>query len=54
MAKYVVCEACKNVVKYDPEINYEGGITYTTFKCPSCGAVKTTNRNHIHYGNDGK
>lgn len=54
MAKYIVCENCKNVVEYKPEEHYEGGLTYTTFTCPMCKIVKTTNKNHIHYGNDGK
>lgn len=54
MARYVICEECKKLVEYRPEIKFEGGISYTTFKCSECGHVKTTNINHIHYGQDGK
>lgn len=54
MASYTMCDKCKEVVKYEPETKYEGGISYTTFICPKCGYVKSTSRNHIHYGLDGK
>lgn len=54
MAKYAMCESCKAVVEYNPETKYEGGISYTAFKCPKCGHIKKTNVNHIHYGDDGK
>lgn len=54
MARYIVCDNCGQVVKYEPISKYEGGITYTVFTCPNCKQVKQTNRNHIHYGNDGK
>lgn len=54
MAKYIICESCKGVVEYNPEIKYSGGTSYTYFKCPNCGYEKKTNSNHIHYGNDGK
>ena len=52
MASYAVCEKCKEVVEYKPEIKEEGHTTYTEFVCPSCGYVKQTTRSHIHYGND--
>lgn len=54
MASYSVCEKCKEVVEYIPEIKIEGHTTYTEFKCPKCGHVKQSTRSHIHYGNDGK
>lgn len=54
MARYKVCENCKKLVEYNPTTNYEGGMSYTTFSCPECGFTKTTNINHIHYGEDGK
>ena len=54
MAKYVMCEKCKKVVEYKPETKYEGGTSFTTFKCPECGHVKITSRNHVHYGQDGR
>lgn len=53
MAKYIICENCKKLIEYNPETKIEGGTTYTTLKCPFCGHVKTSSRNHIHYGNDG-
>lgn len=54
MAKYAMCSNCKKVVEYKPETKYEGGMSYTIFKCPECGYVKSTNTNHVHYGQDGK
>lgn len=54
MAKYIVCDKCKKVVEYKTETKYEGGMHYTTFRCPECGYVKSTNTNHVHYGQDGK
>lgn len=54
MAKYIICGGCGNLIEYKPETKYEGGISYTTLKCPECGHIKKTNVNHIHYGNDGK
>lgn len=53
MAQYIVCESCKKVIEYKPEVKYERGISYTTFKCPFCNYIKKTNTNHIHYGKDG-
>lgn len=52
MGKRIVCEKCKEVVDYNPEIKHEGHTTYTEFKCPNCGYVKQSTRSHIHYGND--
>lgn len=54
MTKYVICDKCKGLVEYTPEYKYEGGTSYTIFKCPECGHVKWTNINHVHYGQDGK
>lgn len=54
MAKYVICEKCKNLIEYKPENKYIGGISYSTLICPECGYVKKTSTNHIHYGEDGK
>lgn len=54
MARYVICDKCKALIEYNPITKYEGGISYTTIKCPECGYEKTTSTNHIHYGNDGK
>lgn len=28
MAKYAICEGCKQLVEYNPEHKYEGGISY--------------------------
>lgn len=53
MARYIMCEKCKEVVEYNPETKYERGMHFTTFKCPSCGHVKSSNRNDVHYGQDG-
>lgn len=52
--KYIVCEKCKKVFEYNPQIKHEGGTTYTTITCSKCGYTKTTNTSHIHYGEDGK
>lgn len=54
MARYIICEKCKELVEYKPEHKYEGGTSYTVFKCPRCGCTKQTNINHVHYGMDGK
>lgn len=54
MAKYIICEKCKKLIEYKPTSKYEGGMSYTTIKCPECGYEKTTSINHIHYGEDGK
>lgn len=54
MAIYKICYKCGKLVEYNPEEKYEGGISYTEFKCPNCGYIKKTSTNHIHYGNDGK
>lgn len=54
MAKFAVCDKCKKLYEYIPETKYEGGMSYITVTCSHCGYVKTTNSNHIHYGNDGK
>lgn len=54
MSRYLICEGCKELVEYNPEIKYEGGTSYTVFKCPKCGYEKKSSINHIHYGNDGK
>lgn len=54
MTKYTICEGCKKLIEYKPETKYEGGISYTTLKCPLCGHIKQTNTNYIHYGDDGK
>lgn len=54
MAQYAVCKKCKSVVEYKPETRYEGGTSYTIFKCPKCGHVKSSSINHVHYGSDGK
>lgn len=54
MPKFIICEKCKKLVEYNPTTKYEGGMSYTTFSCSKCGYIKTTNTNHIHYGNDGK
>lgn len=51
--KYIICDNCEELVKYTPEYKYEGGTSYSTFRCPKCGYVKSTNTNYIHYGNDG-
>lgn len=53
MAKFVICEKCKECIEYKPETKYEGGTSYTTLVCPKCGHIKSTSINHIHYGNDG-
>lgn len=52
MSRLAVCEKCKKLYEYKPEIRYEGGITYSTVKCEHCGHIKESNKNHIHYGND--
>lgn len=52
MAKYAVCEKCGKLYEYIPQTKYEGGTSYSTVTCPHCGNVKTTSRNHVHYGND--
>lgn len=52
--RYCICDKCKKLIEYKPNITYEGGITYTTIVCPECGYTKTTNTNHVHYGDDGK
>lgn len=54
MARYAICDGCKELVEYKPETKYEGGTSYTIFKCPKCGHVKTTSTSHVHYGMDGK
>lgn len=54
MAVYAVCEQCKKLYEYRPEVSYEGGISYITVKCSECGHIKNTNTNHVHYGEDGK
>lgn len=54
MAKYTICEKCKKFIEYKATTKYEGGMSYTTIKCPECGHTKATSVNHIHYGNDGK
>lgn len=54
MAKYAVCEKCGELYEYNPQTKYEGGTSYSIVTCSHCGYVKTTNRNHVHYGNDGK
>lgn len=54
MAEFIICERCKNLVEYKSEQKYEGGISYTNFKCPICGYIKKTNVNHVHYGQDGR
>ena len=48
MAKYVICEDCKKLIEYNPEIKHEYGTTYTTLTCPLCGHVKRTTKNHVH------
>lgn len=54
MARYTICDKCREFIEYKPDIKYEGGITYEALKCPKCGHIKYTSTNHIHYGNDGK
>lgn len=54
MAQYAICEGCKKLVEYSPEQKYEGGTSYTIFKCPECGYIKKTSMSYIHYGMDGK
>lgn len=54
MAKYIVCENCKELIEYKPETRYEGDTSYTTLTCPLCGHKKETNMSHVHYGQDGK
>lgn len=54
MARYIVCDKCKELVEYKPETKYEEGTFYTIFKCPKCDHVKTTTINYVHYGLDGK
>lgn len=54
MGKYIICDKCIELVEYTPKQLYEGGTTYTIFKCPNCGYIKKLNINHIHYGLDGK
>jgi predicted RNA-binding Zn-ribbon protein involved in translation (DUF1610 family) len=54
MAEYILCNNCKKLIEYKPEIHYEGGITYKKLTCPECGHTEITNQNHIHYGDDGK
>lgn len=54
MAEFKICEQCNSLVEYKPETQYEGGISYTVFKCPKCNYIKKSNINHIHYGMDGK
>lgn len=53
MAKYAVCEKCGKLYEYNPQTKYEGGTSYSIVTCNHCGHVKTTNKNHVHYGNDG-
>ena len=48
MAKYVICEGCKKLIEYNPEIKHEYGTTYTTLTCPLCGHVKWTTKDHVH------
>lgn len=54
MARYAICDKCGKLYEYKPQIKYEGGVSHTTAKCDNCGYIKTTSKNHIHYGNDGK
>lgn len=54
MARYRICENCKEFVEYTAEERYEGGTSYTVLKCPKCGHIKKTTVSHIHYGDDGK
>lgn len=54
MAQYIICEECKKLVEYKPERKYEGGTSYTIFKCPECNHIKQTSISYVHYGMDGK
>lgn len=54
MAKYIICDKCKNLIEYLPEVKTENGTTHKTLTCPKCGYVKHTSTNYIHYGDDGK
>lgn len=54
MAEYIICESCKKLIEYKPEMKYEGGTSYTILKCPKCWHEKRTSVNHIHYGQDGR
>lgn len=53
MAEYTICEGCKKLIEYKPETKYEMGTSYIVLKCPFCGYTKTSNKSHVHYGNDG-
>ena len=54
MAEYAICDKCKRLYEYKPIVKNEGGNEYTTVTCDKCGYTKTTSRNHVHYGNDGR
>lgn len=54
MAKYIICKNCRALVEYNPKIRYEGGTSYSYFRCPRCDYATKTSVSHIHYGEDGK
>lgn len=54
MSRYIICDNCKELIEYRPDIKYEGGTSYSILKCPLCGHTKETNKSHVHYGLDGK
>lgn len=54
MAKYIICEKCKEFVPCEVTTTLRSGMTFRNIVCPKCGHIKESNTNHIHYGNDGK